>query len=101
MEIILKLKDGKLTNMRSYLETNHVDDYYGGYDEAVQIMYFRFDNGEEVHFENISEDYADFCYITSFFYGKTFEDVTIKEFCDSFAKYVCCDYETKPIGNWK
>ena len=101
MKTLIKLKDGNLTNMMSYISTNRMYDYYDDYDAPVEVMFFRFDNDTEAHFDEIQVDYADFCFIVNFFYGEVFTGMTIKEFCDSFAKYVHAEYKVTNCGTWK
>lgn len=95
MDINMKLKNGFLKKITSYLSTKTVYDYYGDFQIPTHDIIFDFAviDGSEVkaRFVDINSDYGDFCYLVSFFYQKDFSEMTINEFVTSFAKYVHTD----------
>ena len=92
MTIDLKLKDGVLNKIDSYLDTVTQYDYYNSWQNPVQTMTFEFSTDDdkkiECRFTDICEDYSNFTYIADFFYKKDFSETTIKEFIDCFSEYV-------------
>ena len=91
MLVNMKLKDGVLLQIGSYMDTVEKFDYYGNTVLPVQNIIFIFDNGYKYSYYDIDGDSGTFTHIVSFFYGIDFSDRTISEFCDEFGEYVGVD----------
>lgn len=91
MDIDLKLKNGFLKKITSYLDTDTIYDYYGDYQKPMHDITFEFHTTENSGIKYrfyIDEDYGDFCYLASFFYQKDFSEFTVDEFLRQFSEYV-------------
>lgn len=97
MDIDLKLKNGFLKKITSYLNTKTIYDYYGDYQIPMHDIIFDFIScGSSVKYTfHIDEDFGDFCYLVSFFYQKDFSELTVDEFVKRISEYV----HTEPRRN--
>ena len=84
VNVLIKLKDYDLIEIRSEMDTETVYDFYGDYETAIQYMTFKFSDGMCIEFKIDDRDCCSFCFIASFFYGKDFSEMTKAQFVDSF-----------------
>lgn len=97
MTVDLRLKDCSIVDIQSYLSTETIYDFYNDTERAISYITFVFhdpDSQEEykksfVEFKIDDEDYADFCSIANFFYGKGFAEMTKEDFIRAFEKELC------------
>ena len=94
MTVDLRLKDCSIVDIQSYLSTETKYDFYNDTERAISYITFVFYNPDSVEeykrsfveFKIDDEDFADFCSIANFFYGKNFTEMTKDDFIHTFEK---------------